>query len=420
MDLVKDVPSCPSDHLSAVVRRFVSHARSSSTYSRQPRIALGDALRERLSTLPSSADQDSAVCAAFDELDTVLDILLLPEVASFLLHDDALLPDGSVSSLLALIIGPAFAVCAALKCGRTNLVIRRICALLGSPRFRARIGEACSGLASVQLFEGLECRIRSYVLTSTRDSQIRTDVLESLRLLWGDEEPLNPEQPGNCKLRVFVMKVLDGLPRWFLTPAHRKKSLVKFMEHPVNEAFANVLKDKEEQHRCTHAQQQCGAIRWIGFAARCFSKVRQAWRPQIRGCKEDRQQHERSSSGPDSGGDGGIIAFHQTSRAAAESIKRNGVDITRSRSGNYAGDGFYACNEINVTDWKANSGNRGWILKLRLDLGRVKELTQRDPCLTGDKLKAQGYDSVIITSRHGVEYVIYCPSRVTVIDDFAR
>jgi len=95
------------------------------------------------------------------------------------------------------------------------------------------------------------------------------------------------------------------------------------------------------------------------------------------GCADDHARHfcwkchdedsdHRASKCPYS-----VIVYHQTSRESAESIKNDGIDISKSRPG-WAGKGFYAAKCIEDTDGKAQGG-RGWIVKLAFHLGRPLE-----------------------------------------------
>mmetsp|Transcript_12158 Transcript_12158/g.35189 ORF Transcript_12158/g.35189 Transcript_12158/m.35189 type:complete len:370 (+) Transcript_12158:1204-2313(+) len=115
----------------------------------------------------------------------------------------------------------------------------------------------------------------------------------------------------------------------------------------------------------------------------------------------------------------GLIVYHQTSKESAQSSEKNGIDISKCRANGYAGQGFYAAKSVEDTDRKACAGT-GWIVELSVRMGRIMELKGADHQWTGEKVRAAGYDSVIITGTNGMEFVIYDPKRATVLKRYPR
>jgi len=114
----------------------------------------------------------------------------------------------------------------------------------------------------------------------------------------------------------------------------------------------------------------------------------------------------------------GVIAYHRTTREGAISLERHGVDIDRyARHRNYAGKGLYCACSPEMTKHKVGhqSGRTDWVVKVGLRLGRVLELNHSDSQLSEALVKQRGFDSVVVTDRHGLEYVVYRNDQVQVI-----
>ncbi|KAA6358316.1 MAG: hypothetical protein EZS28_046157, partial [Streblomastix strix] len=108
-----------------------------------------------------------------------------------------------------------------------------------------------------------------------------------------------------------------------------------------------------------------------------------------------------------------ITGYHQTSAQAAQQIKANGF---RVGAGGIAGGGVYFA--LNKKDTNRKAHQKGVILECQIDIGSCKIMQQKEPQLTGEELKRQGFDSVYFPARYmniplsRPEYVIYDPARV--------
>ncbi|KAA6338353.1 MAG: hypothetical protein EZS28_052707, partial [Streblomastix strix] len=105
--------------------------------------------------------------------------------------------------------------------------------------------------------------------------------------------------------------------------------------------------------------------------------------------------------------------YHQTTAQDARSLKETGI-----RPGNQgiAGGGIYFA--LNRADTERKAHQKGVILECQVDVGRSKIMKEREPQLTGEELKMQGFDSVYFPANYMnvrlnfPEYVIYNPARV--------
>lgn len=100
--------------------------------------------------------------------------------------------------------------------------------------------------------------------------------------------------------------------------------------------------------------------------------------------------------------------FHQTSRQNAENIL-----LTRRMYhgvNGLVGGGIYFTD--NPTDTNHKATNWGAILKCRVHIGR--QLVVRAPygSWSYQKLRERGYDSILITDRSGLEYVVFNTKQV--------
>lgn len=103
-----------------------------------------------------------------------------------------------------------------------------------------------------------------------------------------------------------------------------------------------------------------------------------------------------------------VTLYHQTSRSSAEKILKTGT-MQRGQDG-YAGPGIYFAATPHTTHYKARQ--LGAILKCEVYLGRIKRINAPGNW-SGRFWRFFGrYDSVEITSRRGVEFVVYHPSQV--------
>ncbi|CEM15757.1 unnamed protein product, partial [Vitrella brassicaformis CCMP3155] len=119
-----------------------------------------------------------------------------------------------------------------------------------------------------------------------------------------------------------------------------------------------------------------------------------------------------------------MIAYHQTDEKSAKNIYHRGVDISLCQP-YIAGKGFYTTSREDYTHHKAH--NRGFMVKLGLRLGRARIFDEdgrgraraRGPLnepLDGERLKAMGYDSVIVAYTNFLEYIIYEGARAVPLD----
>lgn len=100
------------------------------------------------------------------------------------------------------------------------------------------------------------------------------------------------------------------------------------------------------------------------------------------------------------------ILYHMTDQKGWESIKKDGLKLKRGSSDCLAGSGIYfaKCEE----DCYHKARNHGVILKVKVNLGRVKEISSwGDSSITFQSLRSEGYSSVKIPRSGGTEYVVY-------------
>jgi hypothetical protein len=102
--------------------------------------------------------------------------------------------------------------------------------------------------------------------------------------------------------------------------------------------------------------------------------------------------------------------YHQTSKSKADNILAE--NRFRIGYGGLLGPAIYFATTPEDTHHKAM--NTGVILECIVDLGRVLTIVQNgcDCTLNGDKVAAQGYDSVFAPRDRGDEYAVYDPSRI--------
>ncbi|KAA6382949.1 MAG: hypothetical protein EZS28_021520, partial [Streblomastix strix] len=88
----------------------------------------------------------------------------------------------------------------------------------------------------------------------------------------------------------------------------------------------------------------------------------------------------------------------------------------RPGQGGIAGGGIYFA--LNKKDTNRKAHQKGVILECQVDVGSSKIMKQKEPQLTGEELKRQGFDSVYFPAQYMdvtlnyPEYVIYDPARV--------
>ncbi|KAA6390061.1 MAG: hypothetical protein EZS28_014410, partial [Streblomastix strix] len=98
---------------------------------------------------------------------------------------------------------------------------------------------------------------------------------------------------------------------------------------------------------------------------------------------------------------------------SAQQIIKTGF---RPGQGGIAGGGIYFA--LNKKDTNRKAHQKGVILECQVDVGSCKIMKQKEPQLTGEELKRQGFDSVYFPAQYMdvtlnlPEYVIYNPTRV--------
>jgi hypothetical protein len=114
-----------------------------------------------------------------------------------------------------------------------------------------------------------------------------------------------------------------------------------------------------------------------------------------------------------------VTAYHQTSVAIGEKIKAQ--QKFRAGGRGALGAGMYFARKETDTNHKAHQ--KGYMIEVKLDMGRVKKLNQWDPSITLESLAKEGFDSVEIdgaddTDANGAELVIYDSDRITIINAY--
>ncbi|CEM20893.1 unnamed protein product [Vitrella brassicaformis CCMP3155] len=110
---------------------------------------------------------------------------------------------------------------------------------------------------------------------------------------------------------------------------------------------------------------------------------------------------------------GAAVLYHQTDHAGAHSLKAHGVDMSRCRSigwGNISIPGFFCASTEAITSQPDKAQRRGWMVKLQVRLGRVRELHTGPSPADGD------FDSVVIQTNTGLEFVVTRAEQVTVTE----
>jgi len=107
-----------------------------------------------------------------------------------------------------------------------------------------------------------------------------------------------------------------------------------------------------------------------------------------------------------------VTVYHQTSKEIGELILK-----TSFKPGNsgWCGGGIYFAMTPEATYTKAigADSHQGFIIEVRVDLGRTKRLSKTcDGSMTGAKLQSEGYDSLTFNPGDGDEVVIYSADRV--------
>ena len=105
------------------------------------------------------------------------------------------------------------------------------------------------------------------------------------------------------------------------------------------------------------------------------------------------------------------ILYHQTNSTCAKEILKT-KKMKCGQTG-YAGGGIYFAVSREDTNHKATRA--GVILQCRVRLGNIKRITSPDPSICFTQLQQEGYDSIEIGGRRGVEHVVYNSDQVDVL-----
>jgi hypothetical protein len=112
---------------------------------------------------------------------------------------------------------------------------------------------------------------------------------------------------------------------------------------------------------------------------------------------------------------GYAMLYHQTNRAAADSILRS--QSFRPGKEGFAGAGIYFC--MNPEDTHGKAHEHGVVLEAKVLIGQSENISVSNPSMTREYLKSMKKDSVIILGmRTGVECVIYDHSQIKDIREF--
>jgi hypothetical protein len=122
---------------------------------------------------------------------------------------------------------------------------------------------------------------------------------------------------------------------------------------------------------------------------------------------------DSGSSCYSSSSDNVMTLYHETDADCARSILQS--QTFRCGPGGLVGAGIYFAECASDTGHKAH--RRGFILKARVNLGRIKIVEQgRENGVNAHSVSAEGCNSVKINRRHGIEYCVYDSSRITNIE----
>jgi hypothetical protein len=125
-------------------------------------------------------------------------------------------------------------------------------------------------------------------------------------------------------------------------------------------------------------------------------------------CYDKSEKHLRKYSHSDT-----VLLYHETDEAAARSILASQI-FKCGRKG-IVGPGIYFALKAEDTGHKAE--HHGKILRARVRLGKVFIIEHgQERGWNAEKVRAQGYDSVQINRRGGVEFCVYDPERITKVE----
>lgn len=109
-----------------------------------------------------------------------------------------------------------------------------------------------------------------------------------------------------------------------------------------------------------------------------------------------------------------FYVYHQTSIGICEKIKKEG--FRPGRSGWCGGAIYFADTETGTYGEAVGpDSHQGCVIRAKVDMGKIKEMGKTcDSSMTGEKLKAMGYDSIRFNDGAGTgyQYVVYDPTRI--------
>jgi hypothetical protein len=124
-------------------------------------------------------------------------------------------------------------------------------------------------------------------------------------------------------------------------------------------------------------------------------------------------KYSGSSACFSSSSDNATTLYHETDADCARSILQS--QTFKCGADGLVGGGIYFAASAADTGHKAHK--RGVLLKARVNLGRIKTVEHgREAGVNARTVRAEGYDSVKINRRGGIEYCVYDSSRVTNVE----
>ncbi|CEM02614.1 unnamed protein product [Vitrella brassicaformis CCMP3155] len=149
-----------------------------------------------------------------------------------------------------------------------------------------------------------------------------------------------------------------------------------------------------------------------------FQRIQELARSKLNALKRNERLQRRIDALRDPGS-GAAILFHQTDPQSPQRL-RGGVDMRACKPMGFWGlnnrRGFFCASTEEITNDPGKAQHRGWMFKLAVRLGRVKELhTLRGP---GTLASNDEFDSVVIQTDSGLEFAVTKSEQVTIISDY--
>ncbi|CEM02619.1 unnamed protein product [Vitrella brassicaformis CCMP3155] len=152
-----------------------------------------------------------------------------------------------------------------------------------------------------------------------------------------------------------------------------------------------------------------------------FQRIQELARLKLDALKRKERLQRRIDALPDPGS-GAAILFHQTDPQSAQRL-RVGVDMRACKpisdfwsASQINRPGFFCASTEEITNDPSKAQHRGWMFKLAVRLGRVRELqTLRG---YGTLASNDEFDSVVIQTDSGLEFAVTKSEQVTIINDY--